>query len=190
MAFESDAFLDADVRRCADYFSAKLQRPMTIYAFPNGSCREGQVERVQAAEVEHVLLVGERFDCSARIHHRFTFDARSPAHVRVKATGAWPGRESDCRFRRCVDAARTRPQIGRNRPARPYRQNTIAAGGTAPMVSERVSVTLARGLRRAWLDSATLMTFAIRNGPRYRAACMLRRTRPSWRQSSGMSDPT
>jgi hypothetical protein len=62
---------------------------MTIYAFPNGSCREGQAERVLAQGVDHVLLVGEAFDTGARVHKRFTYDASSPSEVRFKALGGF-----------------------------------------------------------------------------------------------------
>jgi peptidoglycan/xylan/chitin deacetylase (PgdA/CDA1 family) len=87
MEFESDAYLDADVARCADYFRDKLGKPMTIYAFPNGSCRAGQAERVLTHGADHVLLVGERFDQGTRIHHRITFDGRSSSEIRYKALG-------------------------------------------------------------------------------------------------------
>lgn len=89
MEFESDDYLDEDVRRCASWMEGKLGRPMTIYAFPNGSCRDGQAERVLAAGVEHVLLVGESFSRSPRVHVRFTFDGRSSSEVRFKALGGF-----------------------------------------------------------------------------------------------------
>ena len=87
MEFESDDYLDEDVRRCASWMKETLGMPMTIYAFPNGSCRNGQAERVLAHGVNHVLLVGETFDRAPRIHRRFTFDARSPSELRFKALG-------------------------------------------------------------------------------------------------------
>jgi peptidoglycan/xylan/chitin deacetylase (PgdA/CDA1 family) len=87
MEFESDAYLDADVRRCGDYLRDKIGVPMTIYAFPNGSCSAGQAERVLAQGVDHVLLVGDRFDRNRPIHQRITFDARSRSEVRYKAAG-------------------------------------------------------------------------------------------------------
>lgn len=87
MEFESDEYLDADVELCVDYFHDKLGKPMTIYAFPNGSCRAGQAERVLAHGADHVLLVGERFDRGERIHDRITFDGRSSSEVRYKALG-------------------------------------------------------------------------------------------------------
>ena len=89
MEFESDEFLDDDVQRCADYFNEKLDLPMNIYAFPNGSCRQGQAERVLAHGVEHVLLVGEAFDTGGPVNRRFTYDARSPSEARFKALGGF-----------------------------------------------------------------------------------------------------
>jgi len=89
MEFESNDFLDEDVRRCGDYFRAKLGVPMTIYAFPNGSCRDGQAERVLAHGVEHVLLVGEAFDRGGQVNRRFTYDARTPSEARFKALGGF-----------------------------------------------------------------------------------------------------
>jgi peptidoglycan/xylan/chitin deacetylase (PgdA/CDA1 family) len=87
MEYETDQYLDDDVRRCAAFFEEKLGQRMTIYAFPNGSCREGQAERVLDHGVDHVLLVGESFDRGGKVHHRFTFDGRSPSEVRFKALG-------------------------------------------------------------------------------------------------------
>ena len=87
MEFETNRYLEDDVRRCDDFFNRELGRPMTIYAFPNGSCRPGQAERVLEQGVDHVLLVGERFDRGGSIHHRFTFDARSRSEARLKAVG-------------------------------------------------------------------------------------------------------
>lgn len=87
MEFETDDYLADDLTRCADFFGDKLNVPMTIYAFPNGSCREGQAEQVLERGVEHVLLVGEDFDAAGRVHRRFTFDARSPSEARFKALG-------------------------------------------------------------------------------------------------------
>lgn len=90
MEFETDDYLDRDVERCGRWFREHLGRPMTIYAFPNGSCRPGQEERVLSLGLEHVLLVGEQFDRpGARVHHRFTFDARSRAEARFKALGGF-----------------------------------------------------------------------------------------------------
>ena len=87
MEYETDEYLDADVRSCANFFKEKLDLHMSIYAFPNGSCREGQAEKILSLGVDHVLLVGEKFDEGERIHTRFTFDGRSRSEIKFKALG-------------------------------------------------------------------------------------------------------
>ena len=89
MEFESPEYLDEDVRRCASWFKETLGLPMTIYAFPNGSCGPGQAEQVLAQGVDHVLLVGAGFSRNPRVHRRFTFDGRSASEVRFRALGAF-----------------------------------------------------------------------------------------------------
>lgn len=91
MAFETDEYLEDDLQRCSAFFRDKLDRQMTIYAFPNGSCRADQPERVRSFGVEHVLLVGEDFDRGAPVHKRFTFFARTPSEVRFKSLGGLAG---------------------------------------------------------------------------------------------------
>jgi peptidoglycan/xylan/chitin deacetylase (PgdA/CDA1 family) len=87
MEFETDEYLDADVRSCATFFKERLASHMSIYAFPNGSCRAGQAEKVLAHGVDHVLLVGEKFDEGKCIHNRFTFDGRSRSEIKFKTLG-------------------------------------------------------------------------------------------------------
>jgi len=87
MEFETDAYLDSDVQSCKTFFKERLNLPMTIYAFPNGSFREGQVEKVLSHGVDHVLLVGEKFDENERMHSRFTFDGKSRSEIRFRALG-------------------------------------------------------------------------------------------------------
>ena len=89
MEFESDDFFRDDVDRCSAYFRDTLGLDMAIYAFPNGSCRQSQVDQALASGVAHVLLVGEDFSSvGARVHPRFTFAASSPAEARFRALGA------------------------------------------------------------------------------------------------------
>ena len=89
MEFETDDYLQADVKRCADWFGEKLSLPMRIYAFPNGSCRQGQADKVLGQGVDHVLLVGEAFDRDPHVHRRFTFHATSRPEVRFRAAGGF-----------------------------------------------------------------------------------------------------
>lgn len=87
MACESDDFLRDDISRCREFFRRELGLPVEIYAFPNGSWRDGQIDILHAAGIRHALLVGEDFNRDSRVHTRFTFDARSSAEMRFKAMG-------------------------------------------------------------------------------------------------------
>ena len=89
MEFETDDYLDQDVRACASWFRDKLDRPMSIYAFPNGSWRSGQPEQVLRHGVEHVLLVGDTFDRDVHVHSRFTFHASTGSEARFRAAGGF-----------------------------------------------------------------------------------------------------
>lgn len=87
MEHESDDYLRDDVTRCQSYFETCFGQTMNIYAFPNGSCRPGQIDIVREAGVAHVLLVGESFDVEPAVHRRFTFDAVGGREARFKALG-------------------------------------------------------------------------------------------------------
>lgn len=88
MAAETDAFLREDLARCRDYFSDALGLTPSVYAFPNGSHREGQPELVRAAGFAHVLLVGRRFSRSdVWCHPRFALHATGTAAARFRALG-------------------------------------------------------------------------------------------------------
>jgi peptidoglycan/xylan/chitin deacetylase (PgdA/CDA1 family) len=88
MEFETDEYFLDDLHRCRSFFDRHLGAPMRIYAFPNGSYRKEQVERLQRDGIEHVLLVGERPSTpDRRVHHRFTFGGSSRSEVRLRAMG-------------------------------------------------------------------------------------------------------
>lgn len=89
MEFETDEYLRDDVKRCAGWFGEELSLPMRIYAFPNGSCRQGQAEQVLKQGIDHVLLVGDAFDRDPHVHRRFTFHATSRPEVRFRAAGGF-----------------------------------------------------------------------------------------------------
>ena len=83
-------FVRRDVESCKQWFAANLDAPVAVYAFPNGSYRQSQLEVVRKAGIEHILLVGEDYSSpTATTHNRFTFHAYSPAEVRYRATGAF-----------------------------------------------------------------------------------------------------
>jgi len=89
MECESDDYLRSDVERCARYFDERLGRPMSIYAFPNGSCRPSQIDILLGLGIDHVLLVGEAFSDRKAVHRRFTFHARGPSEARFKSHGGF-----------------------------------------------------------------------------------------------------
>lgn len=93
LGLESDEFVRDDVSRCKQWFETNLDQPVTIYAFPNGSFRDGQVQIVRECGISCILLVDGDFSTpGAAAHKRFNFDAASPAEARFRATGGfrWP----------------------------------------------------------------------------------------------------
>jgi peptidoglycan/xylan/chitin deacetylase (PgdA/CDA1 family) len=90
MEFEEDAYVAEDARKCRRYMADLLGEACEIYAFPNGSCREGQIELVEREGFKTVLLVGERFSRSnARRHHRLSIYGDSISEVRFRALGGF-----------------------------------------------------------------------------------------------------
>ncbi len=88
MAYETDEYLRQDVIRCRDWFAKHLNRAPQIYAFPNGSMREGQADLVGAEGYATVLAVGEKFSRpQAAVHTRFTFYADALAEARYRSVG-------------------------------------------------------------------------------------------------------
>ena len=88
MGCETEAFFQADLDRCRTYFRERLDLPVTIYAFPNGSYTDAQLALALRAGIAHVLLVGEDFSDGGPVHKRFTFGATSLAEMRFRALGA------------------------------------------------------------------------------------------------------
>ena len=88
MGLENEEFFRKDFQRCVDYFQNVLHLPMEIYAFPNGSYREEQIDFLLREGVEHVLLVNETFSSpSVRVHQRFTFYGDSTAEIELRSLG-------------------------------------------------------------------------------------------------------
>ena len=88
MEFESDAFFQADFEKCADYFENKLELPLETYAFPNGSCRAGQIEALPGKGIKHILLVGEDYARKGEsVFPRFTIYGASKIETRFQALG-------------------------------------------------------------------------------------------------------
>jgi peptidoglycan/xylan/chitin deacetylase (PgdA/CDA1 family) len=89
MAHESNEYLREDLSRCNRYFEEILGQPMQIYAFPNGSYREEQIEIVRDSGVQHILVVGDAFADGTSPHKRFGFHAKTLSEARFKALGGW-----------------------------------------------------------------------------------------------------
>ncbi len=89
MAFETDAYLADDARRCRAWFRDQAGLDPQIYAFPNGSLRDGQADVVRELGYPVVLDVGEGFSrAGAPVHSRFTFYADSLAEAQFRTVGA------------------------------------------------------------------------------------------------------
>ncbi len=88
MAFEKSEFFENDFFRCKNYFAEKLSLPLEIYAFPNGSYRNEQIDFLQKENINHILLVDEKFaDASSNIFPRITTYGKNGLEVRMKALG-------------------------------------------------------------------------------------------------------
>jgi peptidoglycan/xylan/chitin deacetylase (PgdA/CDA1 family) len=92
MGFESDEFFAQDYERCRAFFQQKLELPLSIYAFPNGSYRREQIEFLKERGCAHVLLVGEMFSTgNSGIYPRFTMSGETFLEARFQALGLKAG---------------------------------------------------------------------------------------------------
>lgn len=88
MGFEDNAFFEADLQKCSDYFDKMLEIPLEIYAFPNGSFRPEQIEISRRRGIRHQLLVGEKYaDRNSDVFTRFTIYGASALEARFQALG-------------------------------------------------------------------------------------------------------
>ena len=88
MRFESSAFFEEDFTKCSNFFAEKLNIPLSIYAFPNGSYRLEQIEFLRSRGVEQILLVEERFaDSDSDVFPRLTLYGTSPSEITMRAVG-------------------------------------------------------------------------------------------------------
>jgi len=88
MAFEPDAFFREDFERSARLFRERLDLPLRVYAFPNGSYRPEQVDWLRERGVERVLLVEETPSAPGnRVHPRITVYGATPLEARFRALG-------------------------------------------------------------------------------------------------------
>lgn len=88
MEFEADEFFEDDFEKCAIYFQNKLELPLEIYAFPNGSYRAEQIDALRAKGIRHILLVGEDYARKdTDVFPRFTIYGSSKLETRFQALG-------------------------------------------------------------------------------------------------------
>jgi len=88
MGYESDDFFREDFFKCQEYFKNILQLPMDIYAFPNGSYRENQLEFLFDNNINSVLLVNNAYSkYNTKTHNRFTYYADSESEAKLRAVG-------------------------------------------------------------------------------------------------------
>src|SRR5688572_21540525 len=88
MAFESQEFFEDDFRLCREYFAGKLHLPMNVYAFPNGSYRDEQIQFLRGNGIDRILLVDEKIaDRDSDVVPRITMYGESAAEIRMRALG-------------------------------------------------------------------------------------------------------
>jgi peptidoglycan/xylan/chitin deacetylase (PgdA/CDA1 family) len=88
MGYEAQDFFENDFEKCRTFFENVLKLPLSIYAFPNGSYRQEQVEHLRRQEIKHILLVEDRFaTLGADVMERLTIYGDTAAEVRMRALG-------------------------------------------------------------------------------------------------------
>lgn len=86
MAFESQDFFEGDFAKCSSYFDQVLRAKLSIYAFPNGSYRDEQIDFLKSQGVEKVLLVNEEFaSLGSDVVTRITMYGDSPSEVIMRS---------------------------------------------------------------------------------------------------------
>ncbi|MBF0328707.1 MAG: polysaccharide deacetylase family protein [Nitrospirae bacterium] len=90
MRFESDEYFQRDMVNCRDYFLNFIKNPVDIYAFPNGSFREPQINMAKDFGYKHILLVNNSFsNYQTDVHNRFGFYANSKREGFFRAVGGF-----------------------------------------------------------------------------------------------------
>lgn len=88
MGYETDEFFAEDFADCKNYFENKLKLPLEIYAFPNGSHSQRQIEILRTQRIKHILLVDEKFaDFPADVYPRLTVYGKTKQEVKLKSLG-------------------------------------------------------------------------------------------------------
>lgn len=88
MEFEETIFFENDLQKCVSYFNQKLQIPLEVYAFPNGSYRPEQIEILLDNKVKYILLVGEDYaEFGKNVFPRFTIYGSSALETKFQGLG-------------------------------------------------------------------------------------------------------
>ena len=88
MGVESDNFFIQDLLECKKWFIDEIGFKPYIYAFPNGSYKQSQINLAKRYGYTTLLLVDNDFSFTySDIHSRFCFHAISEKEMRYKATG-------------------------------------------------------------------------------------------------------
>lgn len=88
MAFESQEFFETDFESCSSYFDHILKAKLRIYAFPNGSYRDEQIDFLRGQGVERILLVNEAFaTLGSDVFTRITMYGDSGSELIIRGVG-------------------------------------------------------------------------------------------------------
>tara|TARA_Y100000590_G_scaffold83455_1_gene93006 strand:- start:6515 stop:7477 length:963 start_codon:yes stop_codon:yes gene_type:complete len=88
MVYETNEFFINDTKKCLDWFKKNLNFKPKIYAFPNNSYREEQIEILKQMGFEHILLVNDDFSIIGNTtYNRFNFYADSFNEAKCRAVG-------------------------------------------------------------------------------------------------------
>ncbi|SMY38159.1 MULTISPECIES: polysaccharide deacetylase family protein [Photobacterium] len=87
MSKQSQKYFINDLNMCRDFMN-DINIKTDIYAFPNGSATEENIQYALESDFNHILLVGDDFSKNNnKIHNRFTFDAISYFEAKYKSLG-------------------------------------------------------------------------------------------------------
>lgn len=88
MEYEENSFFNEDLQKCKKYFEEKLLMPLDIYAFPNGSYKNEQIEILNQQGIKYKLLVGETYSRkNTDVISRFTIYGATKIENRFQALG-------------------------------------------------------------------------------------------------------
>jgi peptidoglycan/xylan/chitin deacetylase (PgdA/CDA1 family) len=88
MGYETDAFFQEDFARCRAWFHEVLGRPLSTYAFPNGSYRASHISYLRGQGVRNILVVDEKVaQWGTDVKPRLTLSGESLEETRFQALG-------------------------------------------------------------------------------------------------------